>query len=55
MFFRFINDVNVNWRCIIYSVFRQIYSRVSSKAKAKPNVKCIKTENIGKVQPLNSL
>lgn len=61
MFYRFMNDGNVNWRRIIYSVFRQLYSRVSHKTMAKSDVKCIiiddtdlpktgfKTEKIGKV------
>ena len=61
MFYRFMNDGNVNWRCIIYSVFRQLYSRVSRKTTAKSDVKCViiddtdlpktgfKTEKIGKV------
>lgn len=41
MFYRFMNDGNVNWRCIIYSVFRQLYSRVSRKTTAKSDVKCV--------------
>lgn len=61
MFYRFMNDGNVNWRRIIYSVFRQLYSRVSRKTTAKSDVKCViiddtdltktgfKTEKIGKV------
>ena len=61
MFYRFMNDGNVNWRRIIYSVFRQLYSRVSRKTMAKSDVKCViiddtdlpktgfKTEKIGKV------
>ena len=61
MFYRFMNDGNVNWRRIIYSVFRQLYSRVSRKTMAKADVKCViiddtdlpktgfKTEKIGKV------
>ena len=61
MFYRFMNDGNVNWRCIIYSVFRQLYSRVSRKTTTKSDVKCViiddtdlpktgfKTEKIGKV------
>ena len=35
MFYRFMNDGNVNWRRIIYSVFRQLYSRVSCKTGLK--------------------
>lgn len=61
MFYRFMNDGNVNWRRIIYSVFRQLYSRVSRKTTSKSDVKCViiddtdlpktglKTEKIGKV------
>lgn len=45
MFYRFMNDGNVNWRRIIYSVFRQLYSRVSRKTTSKSDVKCV----IGKV------
>ena len=41
MFYCFMNDGNVNWRRIIYSVFRQLYSRVSRKTMAKSDVKCI--------------
>ena len=59
MFYRFMNDGNVNWRRIIYSVFRQLYSRVSRKTTSKSDVKCViiddtdlpktgfKTEKIG--------
>ena len=35
VFYRFMNDGNVNWRRIIYSVFRQLYSRVSRKTALK--------------------
>ena len=61
MFYRFMNDGNVNWRRIIYSVFRQLYSRVSRKTTSKSDIKCViiddtdlpkigfKTEKIGKV------
>ena len=61
MFYRFMNDGNINWRAIIYSVFRQLYSRVSRKTTSKAGVKCViiddtdlpktgfKTESIGKV------
>ena len=61
MFYRFMNDGNINWRGIIYSVFRQLYSRVSRKTTSKAGVKCViiddtdlpktgfKTEKIGKV------
>lgn len=61
MFYRFMNDGNVNWRRIIYSVFRQLYSCVSRKTTSKSDVKCViiddtdlpktglKTEKIGKV------
>lgn len=40
MSYRFINDGNVNWRRIIYSVFRQLYSRVSRKTTSKSDIKC---------------
>ena len=55
------NDGNVNCRCIIYSVFRPLYSRVSRKTTSKSDVKCaiiddtdfpkngFKTEKFGKV------
>ena len=61
MFYRFMNDGNVDWRRIIYSVFRQLYSRVSRKTTVKSSVRCaiiddtdlpktgFKTERIGKV------
>ena len=61
MFYRFMNDGNVNWRRIIYSVFRQLYSRVSRTTTSRSDVKCViiddtdfpktgfKTEKIGKV------
>lgn len=61
MFYRFMNDGNVDWRRIIYSVFRQLYSRVSRKTRVKSCVRCaiiddtdlpktgFKTERIGKV------
>jgi len=61
MFYRFMNDGNVNWRRLIYSVFKQLYSRVSRKTTSKSDVKCViiddtdlpktglKTEKIGKV------
>lgn len=61
LFYRFMNDGNVNWRCIIYSVFRPLYSRVSRKTTSKSDVKCaiiddtdfpktgFKTEKFGKV------
>ena len=61
VFYRFMNDGNVNWRRIIYSVFRQLYSRVSHKTALKSDAKCViiddtdlpktgfKTEKIGKV------
>ncbi len=59
MFYRFMNDGNVNWRRIIYSVFRQLQLRTEPSASAK--VRCLiiddtdlpktgfKTEKIGKV------
>ena len=31
MFYRFMNDGNVNWRGIIYSIFRKLYSRVKRR------------------------
>ena len=61
MFYRFMNDGNVNWRCIIYSVFRQLYSRVKRRTTLKSDIRCViiddtdfpktgfKTEKIGKV------
>ena len=61
MFYRFMNDGNVDWRRIIYSVFRQLYSRVSRKTRVKSCVRCaiiddtdlpktgFNTERIGKV------
>lgn len=61
MFYRFMNDGNIDWRGIIYLVFRQLYSRVSRKTALKHGVRCLiiddtdlpktgfKTEKIGKV------
>ena len=61
MFYRFMNNGKINWRRIIYSVFRQLYSRVSRKTTLKSDIKCViiddtdlpktgfKTEKIGKV------
>lgn len=61
MFYRFMDDGNVNWRRIIYSVFRQLYSRVSRQTTSKSDIKCViiddinlpktgfKTEKISKV------
>lgn len=61
MFYRFMNDGNVNWRRIIYSVFRQLYSRVKRRTTLKSDIRCViiddtdlpktgfKTEKIGKV------
>lgn len=61
IFYRFMNNGNVNWQRIIYSAFRQLYSRVSRKTTVKSDVKCViiddtdlpktgfKTEKIGKV------
>ena len=61
MFYRFTNDGKVNWRGIIYSVYRQLYSRVSRKTASKPGFRCViiddtdlpktgfRTEKIGKV------
>ena len=59
MFYRFMTDIN--WRRIIYTLFRQSYSRISYNATSKSGVRCIiidntvfpnsgfKTEKIGKV------
>lgn len=44
MFYRFLNDGNINWRGIIYSVFRQLYSRVSRKTTSKLEIKCVIAE-----------
>lgn len=61
MFYRFMNDGNINWRRIIYSFFRQLYSRVSRNTTVKSDVRCViiddtdlpktglRTEKIGKV------
>ena len=61
MFYRFMNDGNINWRRIIYSVFRQVYSRVKRRTTLKSDIRCViiddtdlpktgfKTEKIGKV------
>lgn len=61
MFYRFMNDGNVNWRRIICSVFRQLYSRVKRRTALKSDIRCViiddtdlpktgfKTEKIGKV------
>ncbi len=61
MFYRFMNDGNVNWRSIIYSAFRQLYSRVKRRTTLKSGIRCViiddtdllktgfRTEKIGKV------
>lgn len=61
MFYRFMNDGNVNWRRITYSFFRQLYSRVKRGTTLKSDIRCViiddtdlpktgfKTEKIGKV------
>ena len=61
MFYRFMNDGNVNWRRITYSFFRQLYSRVKRSTTLKSDIRCViiddtdlpktgfKTEKIGKV------
>ena len=61
MFYRFMNDGKVNWRRIIYSVFRQLYSRVSRRTALESDIRCViiddtdlpktgfRTEKIGKV------
>ena len=61
MFYRFMNDGNVNWRSIIYSAFRQLYLRVKRRTTLKSGIRCViiddtdllktgfRTEKIGKV------
>ena len=61
LFYRFMTDGNINWRRIIYSVFRQLYSRVKNRTTLKSEIRCViiddtdfpktgfKTEKIGKV------
>ena len=61
MFYRFINDRNINSRRILYSLFRQVYSRVKRRTTLKSDIRCViiddtdlpktgfKTEKIGKV------
>ena len=41
MFYRFVNDERVNWRGISYSVFKQLYSKLSVKTMRKPEPKCL--------------
>jgi len=41
MFYRFMNDGKVNWRRIIYSVFRQLYSRVSRRTALESDIRCV--------------
>ena len=41
MFYRFMNDGNINWRRIIYSIFRQLYSYVSRNTTLKSDIKCV--------------
>ena len=41
MFYRFMNDGNINWRRIIYSVFRQVYSRVKRRTTLKSDIRCV--------------
>lgn len=61
MFYRFMNDSNINWRCILYSVYKQLYTRIKKQSRVKPDIRCViiddtdlpktgfKTEKIGKV------
>ena len=46
MFYRFMNDGNINWRRIIYSFFRQLYSRVSRNTTVKSDVRCVIIDDI---------
>ena len=41
IFYRFMNDGNVNWYRIIYSVFRQLHSRISRTKTSKDGVRCV--------------
>ena len=61
MFYRFMNDGNVNWRRILYSVYKQLHSRINKTTRTKSDIRCViiddtdfaktgfKTEKIGKV------
>lgn len=61
MFYRFMNNGAVNWRRIVYSVFRQLRSKISSSCDPSSEPRCLiiddtdlpktgyKIENIGKV------
>ncbi len=45
MFYRFMNDGNVNWQRIIYSVFRQLSSRVKRRTTLKSDIRCVIIDN----------
>ena len=61
MFYRFMNDGNINWRGILYSVVRQLYTRITRNTNLNSETKCLiiddtelpkrgfKMEKIGKV------